>query len=311
VSKHELNLPHPSGILARPELEAQSGRRAGGTWKRFWRARDAIAGATLALIILACAVFSPQLAAFDPNHQELMRSMRPPAWYPGGTWETPLGTDFLGRDILSRVIYGSRVSLAVGLGGVLLAAMIGSLLGMLGAYFGGLFDRAVCWIVDTMLGLPYLLFVIVVIGVIGPSLLNVIIVLGISDFPIFARMMRSEILAIKEKEFVQAAITIGVRPFSILRRHMLVNTAPTLITLVTFEMAAMILYESGLGFLGLSVPPAVPSWGNMLSEGRSHLTTSWWMATFPGLAIMITSLGINLLGEWLRVEMDPHLRGRQ
>jgi ABC-type dipeptide/oligopeptide/nickel transport system permease subunit len=297
-------------MLPRPELKAPPRRRRGGAWRRFWRARDAVAGAVLALIILACAVFSPQLAAFDPNDQELMRSMRPPAWYAGGTWETPLGTDFLGRDILSRVIFGSRVSLAVGLGGVLLAATLGSLLGMLGAYWGGLLDRVICWIVDTMLGLPYLLFVIVVIGVIGPSLLNVIIVLGFSDFPIFARMMRGEMLAIKQKEFVQAAITIGAKPFSILRRHMLINAAPTLITLLTFEMAAMILYESGLGFLGLSVPPAVPSWGNMLSDGRSHLTTSWWLATFPGLAIMVTSLGINLLGEWLRVELDPHLRGR-
>lgn len=310
MSKDESNPIHPSGVLLRPEPRARSGRRAGGTWKRFWRARDAIAGAVVALILLACAVFSPQLAAFDPNDQELMRSMRPPASYAGGMWETPLGTDFLGRDILSRVIFGSRVSLAVGLGGVLLAATLGSLLGMLGAYWGGLLDRVVCWIVDTMLGMPYLLFVIVVIGVIGPSLLNVIIVLGFADFPIFARMIRGEMLAIKEKEYVQAAVAIGARPFSILRRHMLVNTAPTLITLVTFEMAAMILYESGLGFLGLSVPPGVPSWGNMLSEGRSHLTTAWWLATFPGLAVMVTSLGINLLGEWLRVELDPHQRGR-
>jgi ABC-type dipeptide/oligopeptide/nickel transport system permease subunit len=310
VSKDELNLAPRPGILLRPELKPESRRRAGSTWKRFWRARDAVAGAVLALIILACAVFSPELAPFDPNEQELMRSMRPPAWYAGGSWETPLGTDFLGRDILSRVIFGSRVSLAVGLGGVLLAATLGSILGMLAAYWGGLLDRVICWIVDTMLGLPYLLFVIVVIGVLGPSLFHVIIVLGLSDFPIFARMMRGEMLEIKQKEFVQAAIAVGARPFAILSRHMLANTVPTLITLVTFEMAAMILYESGLGFLGLSVPPAVPSWGNMLSEGRSHLTTAWWLATFPGLAIMVTSMGINLLGEWLRVELDPHLRGR-
>jgi ABC-type dipeptide/oligopeptide/nickel transport system permease subunit len=310
VSKDELNPPRPSGILPRPKLNAPSSRRARGTWKRFWHARDAVAGSALVLIVVACAVASPLLAPYDPNDQELMRSTRPPAWYPGGAWETPLGTDFLGRDILSRIIYGSRVSLAVGIGGVLLAATLGALLGMLGAFFGGTLDRVVSWIVDTMLALPYLLFVIVLIGVIGPSLPNVIVVLGFANFPIFARMMRSEILALKEKEFVQAAVVIGAKPFTILRRHMLINTTPTLFTLLTFEMAAMILYESGLGFLGLSVPPAVPSWGNMLSEGRSGLTTSWWMATFPGLAIMVTSLGINLLGEWLRVEMDPQLRGR-
>jgi ABC-type dipeptide/oligopeptide/nickel transport system permease subunit len=310
VPKDDLERTHPRSVPLRSELKERSGRRTGGAWRRFLRGRDGVLGSILGLIVLACALFSPQIARFDPNDQDLLRSMRPPVWLSGGAWETPLGTDFLGRDILSRVIFGSRVSLAVGAGVVILAVAIGATLGMLGAYWGGPLDRVICWIVDTMLGLPYLLFVIAVIGVIGPSLVNVIIVLGISDFPIFARMMRSEMLGLKEKEFVQAAIAIGTKPASILFRHMLVNAVPTLITLATFEMAAMILYESGLGFLGLSVPPAIPSWGNMLSDGRSHLTTAWWLATFAGLAIMVTSLGINLLGEWLRVELDPHLRRR-
>jgi peptide/nickel transport system permease protein len=301
--------PAPLGSL-RKEPRTQLGADRGAWWRRLLRRRDALPGAILSLLVLACALFSPLVAPFDPNDQDLMRSMRPPAWLAEGNWETPLGTDFLGRDILSRVIFGSRVSLAVGAGGVLLAMVLGGTLGMLGAYWGGILDRLVSWIVDTMLGLPYLLFVIVVIGVIGPSLVNVILVLGFSDFPIFARMMRGEMLALKEKEFVQAAVAIGTPPAGILWRHILVNAVPTLITLATFEMAAMILYESGLGFLGLSVPPAIPSWGNMLGDGRNHLTTSWWLATFPGLAIMLTSLGINLLGEWLRVELDPHMRRR-
>lgn len=298
------------------ENKAQCATAYRRTWQikaslsRLIQNRDAVIGVVLTTIVLICALFPSQIARFGPNEQDLMRSMRPPVWLEGGSWETPLGTDFLGRDILSRIIHGSRVSLAVGFGGVLLAASIGSTMGISAAYWGGLLDRVVCWIIEIQLGLPYLLFVIAVIGILGPSLGNVVLVLGIANFPVFARMMRGEVLSIKQKEFVEASYAIGSKSTYILRRHIVINTLPTLITVATFEMAAMILYESGLGFLGLSVPPAIPSWGTMLSDGRNHLTTSWWLATFAGLAIMVTSLGINLLGEWLRSALDPSRRTR-
>jgi ABC-type dipeptide/oligopeptide/nickel transport system permease subunit len=273
-----------------------------------WRDKSGMLGLTLFLLLVFTAIFAPLIAPHDPLAQNLRMNRLPPAWVEGGTWEYPLGTDNLGRDLLSRIIYGSRVSLTVGFFGVLIAASLGMAIGLISGYIGGRVDTTITSIINLILALPYLLFVVFIAAILGRSLLNVILIFGITDSPIFARTTRGEVLRIRESGYVESAIGIGASQWRIILRHILPNLIGPLITVATFEMSAMIFYEAGLGFLGLSVPPSVPSWGNMLSAGRKYLTSSPWIATFPGLAIMLTSLGMNLLGDWLRDVLDPRLR---
>jgi peptide/nickel transport system permease protein len=260
----------------------------------------ASAGAALVLLVLLAAVLAPVLSPHPPTLQDLARSQQPPAWLEGGSWENPLGTDHLGRDVLSRILYGGRVSLVVGVGGVALALVLGLLVGLVAGYQRGWLDDLAMRLCDIQLSLPYLLFVVAIVGVLGPSLRNVVLVFGIADFPLFARMTRGETLRLRAAPFVESAVATGASHFRILFRHVLPNMTGVLLVVSAFEMAAMILYEAGVGFLGLSVPPTIPSWGNMLADGRNYLTTSWWIATFPGLAIVVGTLGINLLGNRLR-----------
>jgi peptide/nickel transport system permease protein len=260
----------------------------------------ASAGAALVLLVLLAAVLAPVLSPHPPTLQDLARSQQPPAWLEGGSWENPLGTDHLGRDVLSRILYGGRVSLVVGVGGVALALVLGLLVGLVAGYQRGWVDDLAMRLCDIQLSLPYLLFVVAIVGVLGPSLRNVVLVFGIADFPLFARMARGETLRLRAAPFVESAVATGASHLRILLRHVLPNMAGVLLVVSAFEMAAMILYEAGVGFLGLSVPPTIPSWGNMLADGRNYLTTSWWIATFPGLAIVVGTLGINLLGNRLR-----------
>lgn len=250
--------------------------------------------------MVALALLAPIVAPYPPALQDLERSKRPPAWVATGTSANPLGTDQLGRDILSRIIYGTRVSMMVGAGGVALALGLGLIVGLAAGYARGWVDEVAMRLADIQLSLPYLLFVVAIVGVLGPGLRNVILVFGIADFPLFARVARGETLRLRAAPFVEAAVANGASQARILLRHLVPNMASVLIVVTTFEMAAIILYEAGIGFLGLSVPPTVPSWGNMLADGRNYLTTSWWIATFPGLAILCATMGINLLGEWLR-----------
>jgi ABC-type dipeptide/oligopeptide/nickel transport system permease subunit len=273
-----------------------------------WRDRSGIIGLVLFLVVVVAAVFAPQLSPHDPLDQNLRDSKQPPAWSAEGSWNHPFGTDNLGRDILSRVIHGTRVSLTVGFFGVLIAGTLGMVIGAIAGYAGGRLDAVIMGFINLVLSLPYLLFVVFIASVLGRSLINVILIFGITDSPIFARVTRGEVLRIRESGYVESAISIGARWGRILFDHILPNLIGPLITLATFEMSAMIFYEAGLGFLGLSVPPTVPSWGNMLSSGRKYLTSYPWIATFPGLAIMFTSLGMNLLGDWLRDVLDPRLR---
>jgi len=259
-----------------------------------------VAGFGLAGGMLVLAVGAPVVAPHPPNLQDLARSQQPPAWLAGGAWAHPLGTDHLGRDVLSRLVWGTRVSLIVGAGGVALALALGVVVGLVAGYVRGWVEEAAMRLADVQLSLPYLLFVIAIIGVLGPSLRNVVLVFGIAEFPLFARMARGETLRLRAAPFVEAAVASGASARRILVRHVLPNMAGVLLVVAAFEMAAMILYEAGVGFLGLSVPPTVPSWGNMLADGRSYLTTSWWIATFPGLAILGATTGINLLGDRLR-----------
>ncbi len=272
------------------------------------RDRGGMLGFILFILIVLTAIFAPVIAPHDPLKQNLRAAKQPPAWQEGGSWEQPLGTDTLGRDMLSRIIFGTRVSLTVGFFGVLIAGTLGMVSGLVAGYVGGRVDGAIMGVVNIFLAIPYLVFVVVVAAILGRNLLNVILIFGITDSPIFARVTRGEVLRIRESGYVESAVSAGASTGRILFDHILPNLIGPLITLATFEMSAMIFYEAGLSFLGLSVPPSVPSWGNMLQVGRQYLTIYPWIATWPGVAIAITALTFNLLGDWLRDVLDPRLR---
>jgi ABC-type dipeptide/oligopeptide/nickel transport system permease subunit len=273
-----------------------------------WRDRGGMLGLILVLLLVISAFFAPFLAQHEPSNMQLQLVKRPPFWISGGSMDHPLGTDNMGHDLLSRLIYGSRVSLTVGFFGVLISVSIGLVFGLIAGYNGGQIDGVIMNIVNLLLSLPYLLIVVVIAAIAGRSLFNVILIFGITDSPSFIRLVRGEVLQIRKSNYVESAVTLGARPSRILFYHIMPNLVGPVITLATIEMSNMIFYEAGLGFLGLSVPPSVPSWGNMLANGRQYLSTNPWIAIFPGLAIMITALGMNLLGDWLRDVLDPRLR---
>ena len=260
------------------------------------------------LLIGGSAVFAPQLAPWDPARQMLTKRLRPPMWQARGLREHPLGTDHLGRDILSRILHGGRISLGVGLTAVTLSATIGVTLGLLAGFFGGRADAFIMRIVDVFLAIPYILLAMGVVFALGPSLLNVILVMGATRWVQFARIVRADVLSIREREFVAGARARGNRPLRLLLRHVLPNALTPIIVVATLELAFMIIYESALSFLGLGVQPPTPTWGWMLADGRNYVATAWWLATFPGLAIMLTVLAVNLLGDWLRDTLDPRLK---
>jgi ABC-type dipeptide/oligopeptide/nickel transport system permease subunit len=294
--------------IATPVFQRRSRSRGGEILRALLRDRGGMLGLALFTVLVLSAVFANQIAPHNPTAQNLRASKLPPAWMEGGRWEHPLGTDNLGRDLFSRIVHGTRVSLTVGFFGVLIALSIGLAAGLVAGYVGGRTDAIIMGVVNVLLALPYLLFVVVIAAILGRSLLNVILIFGITDSPIFVRVARGEMLRLRGSVYVEAARSIGVSDRRIIWTHILPNMIGAMITVATFEMSAMIFYEAGLGFLGLSVPPRVPSWGNMLAAGRQYLTTQPWIATFPGLAIMFTSLAMNLLGDWLRNVNDPRLR---
>lgn len=272
------------------------------------RDRAGALGLIIFLIVVLTAVFATQLAPHDPLKQNLRNAKKPPAWSEKGSVQHPLGTDNLGRDLLSRIIYGTRVSVTVGFFGVLIAGSLGMTIGLISGYIGGRVDNVIMGGVNMILALPYLVFVVFIAAILGRSLINVILIFGFTDIPIFVRITRGEVLRMRESGFVESAMSLGATRTRLLFDHILPNLIGPLITIATFEMSAMIFYEAGLGFLGLSVPPSVPSWGNMLAVGRKYLTIYPWIATFPGLAIIFTGLGMNLLGDWLRDVLDPRMR---
>lgn len=279
---------------------------------RRWLPRDVggIIGIILTSIIIFTAVFADQIAPHDFRESNKRAARNPPAWVEGGSPEYLLGTDVQGRDILSRIVHGARVSLLVGLFGAGMAATIGVILGTTAAYFGGIIDTVVVSFVNLILSVPYLVLVIVIATIFGRSLVNVILIFGVTGSPVFIRMVRGEVFRLREQEYILAAQSLGANSWRVMLRHIIPNILGALITLATFEMSAMIFYEAGLSFLGLSVPPDIPSWGNMVASGRRFLVTgsNSWIAVFPGIAIAILTLGINLTGDWLRDAFDPRLR---
>ncbi len=269
------------------------------------RSRSGLLGATIVAVMLVVAAAPGQLAPQDPNKQVLIRYLQPPT--PFVSW---FGTDNLGRDILSRTIYGARVSLAIGLSATVLAATCGVTLGLVAGYSGGVLDDLLMRVADVQLAFPYLLLAIAIIGVLGASMLNLILVLAIANWVVYARLVRAEVLSLRSLEFVTAARCVGAGMPRLLLRHFFPNVVPSIIVIATFGIANAIIAEAGLSFLGMGVPPEIPSWGGMLADGRARIDTAWWQALFPGLAIVVGVLGINLLGDHLREELDPRGRSR-
>ena len=272
------------------------------------RSRKAMFGAIVVGLIVLSAIFSPWLAPYDPGAQNLIgRLARPFTMTADGKWHL-LGTDQLGRDIFSRLIYGARVSLLVGSVASLIAGTIGVSLGLIAGYMGGRTDSAIMRLCDVQLALPYILIAISVLAVLGSGLINIIIVLSLTQWVTYARVVRSGALSVKEKEFVLAARALGFGSIKIMWRYVLPNVFAPVIVIATFSVAQTIVAESALSFLGLSVPPSIPSWGGMLADGRTYLVVAWWLATLPGLAITLTVIGVNLFGDWLRDYLDPKLQ---
>ena len=260
--------------------------------------------ASLVLIgVVVLAAFAPWISPYDPNEMNLRHRLRPPL-----TEGHLLGTDHLGRDLLSRLMYGARVSAVVGVSSVLLAGAIGTSLGAIAGYYGGLVDRILGRIVDVQLAFPFLVLAITIAAVLGPSLSNVVVTLAVSSWPVYARVVRAETLALRQKLFVEAAIASGAPGPSIIARHILPNLLPSLLVLASLELGRVIVAEASVSFLGYGVPPPSPAWGRMLEEGRPYMTTAWWLTVFPGLCIMLTTLAANLFGDWVRDRLDPYER---
>ena len=271
-------------------------------WARLERNRMAMTGLVLVLGLFVVSIFAPWLAPYDPNQIDLKQVLMPPssAHY--------LGTDTLGRDVLSRIIFGSRVSLKVGFVAVGLATLIGLLIGALAGYYGGWVDQGLMRLVDLMLCFPAFFLILAVIAVLEPSIWNIMVVIGLTSWMGVARLVRAEFLSLREREFVTAARALGASDTRLILRHMLPNALAPVMVSATLGVAGAILTESALSFLGLGVQPPTPSWGNILTAGKDNIEIAWWLSVFPGLAILVTVMSYNLLGEGIREAIDPRLK---
>ena len=266
-----------------------------------------IVGLLLVLIPMVFAIAAPLLAPYDPQRQVLEDRLMPPTFQSKDS-SYFLGTDGLGRDILSRIIYGARISLLVGITVVIIGGILGTVVGIISGYFGGWVDSLIMRIVDIFLAFPFLLLALAIMAILGPGLWKVIIVLGITSWVPYARVARAKVLSVKETEYVEASNALGAKPVQIILSHIVPNIISSIIVVASFRVAVAIIGEATLSFLGLGVTPGTPSWGAILSEGRQYLMLAWWPATLPGLMIMITVLGMNLIGDGLRDFLDPKFR---
>ena len=274
---------------------------------RLARRRTALFGVAVVAIVVLTSVAAPWLTAFDPVEQAIGERLKAPGARDTAGRLHPLGTDHLGRDLLARVIYGAQPALLVGFAAVVISGLLGMAAGLLGGYFGGWIDDVLMRLADIQLAFPFILLAIAVIGVLGPSLKTIIIVIGVSSWVVYARVVRAAVFTLREREFVQAAQALGSSDGRVLLRHVLPNALTPWLVVATLDMARVIVIESALSFLGLGVQPPTPTWGGMLADGRVYISTAWWLATFPGLAILISVLGINLFGDGLRDTLDPRL----
>ena len=280
----------------------------GRSLRRLWRLRWGLAAALVLLLIVFVTLAAPWLAPYSPVEVDIQHRLGPPAWMEGGKTDHWLGTDQIGRDLLSRMIYGGRVSLLIGVTAVAISSTIGVLLGLAAGYFGAKIDWIIMTLINVMLTFPFVVLALAVIAVLGPSLLNMIFVLGVAGWPIYARVIRAETMALREREFVVAGRALGMSHARIIFGQILPNLVSAITVVATLQIAQVIILESFLSFLGLGVQPPTPAWGNMLGEGRVYMLNSWWIAAFPGAAIFITTLVINLMGNALRDWLDPHMK---
>jgi len=275
-----------------------------------WRLRMSVAGATILLILTFMAIAAPLLTPYTPEEGRITERLQPPVWQEGGSWSHPLGTDGIGRDYATRLMFGARVALAVGLLATLVAGAIGIALGVLAGYFGGIVDSIVSTLVNIMMTFPFILLALAVIAVLGASFTNVVIVLGVGSWPIYTRVLKFEVERIKNLEYIEAGRVVGLGHTRLIGRHIMPNVVNAIIVIGTVQVARLIISEAFLSFLGLGVQPPTPSWGYMLQESQAFMF-NWsdvWLPTLPGLAIFITALSINFVGDGLRDLMDPHQR---
>ncbi len=305
--------PVVAGTLAIPERRGRPGWQR--SVRRLWQLRTATLSGFFLVGLVLVAVFADFIAPYNPYEGELVDRLKPPVWEQGGSWVHILGTDQVGRDNLSRLIFGARVSLAAGFLATVVAAVLGVALGLAAGYIGRLADTVVSTVINIQLTVPFILLALLFIGVVGPGLVianyiavNVIIVLGVASWPIYARVIRAEVLKLRELDFVTAARCLGVSDVRIVLRHILPNTFNAVVVLSTVQVARFIITEAFLSFLGLGTPPPTPTWGSMLADARQFMFDKWWLPTFPGLAIFITTLAINLFGDGLRDWLDPYSR---
>src|SRR6056297_1849857 len=267
---------------------------------------SAIISILFIILLITSAVFSKQIAPHDPMSQDLMSRLKPPFWMDGGSFNNPLGTDHLGRDLFSWLIYGARISLVISFLAVVLSGVIGGVLGLFAGYYGGLIDDIIMRFVDIQMAFPFILLALILLSVMGSGFINIVIVLSLTNWFYYARLVRSEVLNIKSSQFVEAAKAIGVSDIGIIFKHIAPNVVNSLIILATLRTASVVLLESALSFLGLGIQE-MPTWGVALANGRHYLNNAWWLATFSGLSIFFTILSVNLVGDWLRDVSDPHL----
>ncbi len=280
-------------------------------WTSLLRARFPLLALAILVLATFMALLGPEIAPKDPNRQNLILRLRAPMTREAdGSIEFPLGTDALGRDVLSRLIYGARVSILVGITAVTMGGVAGSLLGLIAGYLGGRIDDIIMRLADIQLAFPFILLAIMALVVLERGVLSLVLVLGVGQWVTYARIARGETISQREKEYVEAARALGMSRGRIMLRSILPNILAPLIVIASFNVASVILAEAALSFLGLGVPPTVPTWGGMLAESRDQLLGGkWWLAVYPGLAIMLTVLSLNILGDWLRDFLDPRLRG--
>jgi peptide/nickel transport system permease protein len=259
--------------------------------------------------LAAVAIAAPWLAPHDPERGSLRARLLGPTWEAADGKAHPLGTDHLGRDVLSRIIFGTRVSLTVGFAAVAVGGLVGGLLGLVAGFRGGWVDEAIMTVADAQLAFPFILLAIGIIAVLGPSFPNLIVVVGLSGWVTYARVLRSQVLSLRQREFVNAILGLGGSVPRVIARHILPNVTSTLMVIATLELARAIVLEATLSFLGLGIQPPTPSWGGMIHEGREYLDSAWWISVFPGVVLMLTSLVVSRAGDWLRDVLDPTLRG--
>jgi peptide/nickel transport system permease protein len=263
---------------------------------------------SIIVVFVLAAVFAGVLSPADPDEQSLRHRFTPPVWDERGTWKHVLGTDRLGRDMLSRVIWGARVSLTAGVLTVLLASAFGAGVGLVAGYHGGRVDAALMRITDATMSFPVILLALILAITVGPSFVNVVTAIAVILWARYARVIRGQVLTLMELDFITQARIAGASSWRIILRHLFPNTLNTLVVLITLQVGYVIIVEASLSFLGAGIPPPTPAWGSMIAEGRDFVTSAWWVSTFPGLAILLVVLAFNLLGDWLCDTLDPKLR---